>query len=86
MLREAIRRGTRGAVWDLGLYGRDFDFALSEIRPVLHLFHGGQDVNAPLPLVRKVMSLLPNAQLTIYPGEAHLSTLVNHFNAIAERL
>lgn len=86
MLREAIRRGTRGATWDLSLYTREFDFDLSEIRSTLHLFHGEQDTNAPLPLVRKVASLLPAAHLTTYPGEAHLSTLVNHFNAIAERL
>jgi pimeloyl-ACP methyl ester carboxylesterase len=86
MLREAVRPGPRGAVWDLSLYGRDFDFALSEIHSSLHLFHGEADTNAPLPMVRKVMSLLPNAHLTTYPGEAHLSTLVNHFDVIAARL
>ena len=86
MLRETVRRGPRGAVWDLSLYGRDFDFELVEIRSALHLFHGEADTNAPLPMVRKVMSLLPNAHLTTYPGEAHLSTLVNHFDEIAARL
>jgi pimeloyl-ACP methyl ester carboxylesterase len=86
MLREAVRQGPRGAVWDLGLYGRTFDFELSAVQKTLHLFHGETDRNASLPLVRKVASLLPNAHLTIFPGEAHLSTLVNHFNAIAERL
>lgn len=86
MLREAVRNGTRGAVWDLSLYGRDFDFELSAVRSSLHLFHGEADTNAPLPMVHKAMSLLPNAHLTTYPDEAHLSTLVNHFNAIAERL
>lgn len=68
------------------MYVRGFDFELSEVRLTLHLFHGEQDSNAPLPLVRRIMSLLPNAHLIIYPDEAHLSTLVNNFNAIAERL
>lgn len=86
MLRETISGGTRGAEWDLRLYGRDFDFELSTVRKTLHLFHGELDTNAPLPLVRKVASLLPDAHLTIYPGEAHLSTLVNHFDEIAELL
>lgn len=86
MLREALRNGTRGTVWDLSLYTREFGFDLRDVVTPLHLFHGEQDTNAPLPMVRKVMSLLPNTHLTTYPGEAHLSTLVNHFNAIAERL
>lgn len=86
MLRETIRQGPRGAVWDLGMYVRDFDFELSEVRLGLHLFHGEADTNAPLPLVQRVASLLPIAQLTTYPDEAHLSTLVNHFDEIAARL
>ncbi|MBI2814478.1 MAG: alpha/beta hydrolase [Opitutae bacterium] len=86
MLREAIRQGPRGAAWDLSLYASEFDFDLGTVARPLHFFHGEQDFNAPLPLVRKVMSLLPNAHLTTCPGEAHLSTLVSHFNAIADQL
>lgn len=86
MLREAVRPGTRGAVWDLSLCTRKFDFDLRDVRTPLHLFHGEADTNAPLPMVRKAMSLLPDAQLTVFPDEAHLSSLVNHFDAIAARL
>ena len=86
MLREAIRRGTRGVVWDLSLYTSDFDFDPGEIRRPVQWFHGEADANAPLALARRAAASIPGAQLTTLPGEAHLSTLVNHFAAISAHL
>ncbi len=85
-MREAMRQGTKGAAWDMGLYMRDFDFRLDEIRMPLTLFHGEQDANAPIAMVRRVMTLLPSARLVTYENEAHLSTLVNHLDEIAGAL
>jgi pimeloyl-ACP methyl ester carboxylesterase len=52
----------------------------------LTLFHGDLDKNALLPSVARAAALLPNARLIVLPNEAHLSTLCNHFGAIAEAL
>jgi len=45
----------------------------------IKLFHGEEDRNAPIALVRRVIQGLPSAELITYPGEAHLSTLCNRF-------
>lgn len=85
-MHECLRQGTRGAVWDLGLYVREFDFRLDEVRTPLVLFHGEQDMNAPIALARRLTTALPAARLITYENEAHLSTLCNHLDEIAEAL
>ena len=84
--RESMAQGTRGVVWDMRLYVRDWDFRLGEIHMQLRLFHGEQDRNAPIALVRKAMTMLPKAQLVTYENEAHLSTLCNHLAEFAPAL
>ncbi len=85
-MRECLRQGARGAAWDLGLYVRDFGFGLGEARVPLALFHGEEDTNAPLAMVRRAVAQLPAARLVTYPGEAHLSTLCNHMGEVARAL
>jgi pimeloyl-ACP methyl ester carboxylesterase len=85
-MRECLRQGTRGAAWDLGLYVRDFGFAPSEIRIPITMFHGERDTNAPIAMARRVASEIPAARLISFEGEAHLSTLCNHTDAIARAL
>ena len=86
VLSEALVQGTKGPVWDMRLYVREWDFELSEIRVPLKLFHGEQDMNVPLALVRRVMGELPGAELVTYPDEAHVSTPINRFGEIVEAL
>ncbi len=49
-------------------------------------FHGEEDANSPLALIRKVVLEVPGAQLVTYKNEAHLSTLCNHFDDVAKVL
>ena len=84
--RESMAQGTKGAVWDMRLYVRDWDFRLDEVHMLLKLFHGEQDRNAPIASVRKAMTMLPNAELVTYENEAHLSTLCNHLAEFAPAL
>lgn len=86
VMRECLRQGTKGAAWDTRLYVREFGFQLSEIKIPVKWFHGEQDENSPIALVRRVVSQLPSAQLVSYKKEAHLSTLCNHQDEIAEAL
>lgn len=85
-MREALRQGARGAAWDLGLYVREFGFRSEEIRMPLTLFHGEQDTNAPIAMVRRAVAQLPTARLVTYETEAHLSTLCNHMGEVAQSL
>ncbi len=83
---EVMKQGLKGPVWDMRLYVREWDFNLAEIQVPLTLFHGEQDRNVPIALVRRAMNDLSGAELITYPDEAHTSTYINHFDEIAKAL
>jgi pimeloyl-ACP methyl ester carboxylesterase len=82
-IQECLRMGTKGAAWDIGLYVRSYDFDLASIKIPLHLFHGAEDRNVPLALVRTTIRNLPTATLTEFLNDAHLSSLCHHLEEIA---
>ncbi len=86
VLRESLRPGAKGAVWDMRLYVREFDFRADEIRMPLKLFHGEQDANYPIAAARRALRDLPTAQLVTYADEAHLSLSSNRMDAVAAAL
>lgn len=86
MMNACLRQGTKGAAWDMRLYMREFGFRLSEIKMPLKWFHGERDANAPIALAHRVISELASAELMTYETQAHLSTLCNHTDEIAEAL
>jgi pimeloyl-ACP methyl ester carboxylesterase len=83
---ECLSRGTKGAAWDARLYVRPFGFSPEKIDIPIRFFHGGQDMNVPLALVRSMVSKMACANLTVFPQDGHLSALCNHFEEIAEAL
>lgn len=85
-LREALRQGTRGPVWDMRLFVHPLSIRTQDIRMPLHVFHGEKDRNVPIALVRDSLAHIPTAALTTYPYDAHVSTLCNHFDEIARAL
>ncbi|RDS80358.1 alpha/beta fold hydrolase [Dyella psychrodurans] len=85
-LRESLRQGTKGPAWDMRMYVHPLGIRLQDIQMSLHVFHGAKDVNVPIALIREALTSLPTALLTVYPRDAHLSTLCNHFDAIARTL
>ncbi len=86
VIRESLRQGSRGPVWDLRLYVREFGFRPGEVRVPLTLFHGDRDENAPIALARRVAAEIPGARLVRYSAEAHLSTLCNHVDEYTRAL
>jgi len=85
-MRETMRQGTKWAVWEMGLYVRDFGFDPSAVRAPVHWLHGQADTNAPIQLARRAAASIPGARLIQFPGEAHLSTLCNRFDEAASLL
>ncbi len=81
-IREALRNGTSGPAWDIRMYVHAFDFNLADIRIPIRLFHGAQDRNVPIALVRSFVQELPTAVLTVFPEDAHLSTFCCHLPEI----
>jgi pimeloyl-ACP methyl ester carboxylesterase len=85
-LSEALTQGNKGPVRDIRLYVRKWDFDVAEIRIPLILFHGEQDRNFSVSLVKQMANNLPHVQLMTYPEDGHISIFVNHFDEIAKAL
>jgi pimeloyl-ACP methyl ester carboxylesterase len=83
---ESIRQGVRGLAWDTHLYACPWDFRLEDIRFPVRLLHGEADINVPVAVARQVAAAIPGCQATFYPGEEHLSILVNHLDEVYQAL
>jgi pimeloyl-ACP methyl ester carboxylesterase len=79
---ESMRQGVRGITWDTHLYAVPWDFRMEEIRFPVRLLHGEADLNVPAAVARQVAAAIPGCQATFYPGETHLSMVVNHLNEV----
>jgi pimeloyl-ACP methyl ester carboxylesterase len=85
-MREAFRKGTRGANHDAGLYTRPWGFSLQDISAEVQLWHGERDLNVPLSVGRYVAGTIPNCQATFLEGEGHLTLPFNNLRAILSTL
>ncbi len=88
-LVEALRQGTRGPAYDGILIGggRPWGFKLEDIAfPTLYLWHGEQDKDVPIAIGRAVAERLARCKATYYPGEGHISLIVNHREEIVRAL
>jgi pimeloyl-ACP methyl ester carboxylesterase len=75
---EAFRQGTHGVVHEGALYASDWGFKLSEVTRPVQLWHGEQDINAPVAMGRFQACHLPECRATFYSADGHISIIVNH--------
>jgi len=80
---EALRQGTRGFALEARLIVCPWGFRLEDIR--VHVWHGTEDVDTPVAMGKAVAARIPNSQLTICPGEAHM-LLFPHWEEILTQL
>jgi predicted esterase len=86
-LMEALRQGAKGAAYDGVLLGRPWGFKLEAIAiPKLYLWHGEHDDQVPLAMGRALAAQLVQCTATYYPGEGHISVIVNHREEIVRSL
>ncbi len=81
-IAEAFRSGSRGAAWEALMYARPWGFRLEEIAMEVHLWQGELDKNVPPSMGRYQAHTIPNCRATFYPGEGHISLVVNHVEEI----
>lgn len=86
MVREAMRRGARGAFHESLLTITEYGFRLQDIRSPLLLWHGEADQNIPVEMARFVGSVVPKCEANFYPGEGHLSLFKKHAEGIVRAL
>ncbi|GHO63253.1 alpha/beta hydrolase [Ktedonobacter sp. SOSP1-52] len=85
---EAFRQGARGLTYDTLLgEGRSWGFKLEDVAfPTMYLWHGELDQDVPIVMGRAVARRLPHCQATYYPGEGHISLIVNYREEIVTTL
>ena len=83
-LQEAQRRGPRGAQQDTALMVGPWEFRPQEIAVPTHLWYGEDDRETPIAMGRYLAAAIPQSQTHFYPGEGHLSVMVNHLEEILQ--
>lgn len=85
-IQESLRQGMAGVTSEFQLYAHDWGFNLSKIQVPVHLWQGDRDTTVPLSHARYLAEILPNATLTVVPGEGHFSLPIVHMAAILREL
>jgi pimeloyl-ACP methyl ester carboxylesterase len=71
---EALRPGGGGMADDLVALWMPWGFRISEVRPGVRLWHGGQDTRAE-PAFRNLAATLPDCRSRIWPHDGHYGAL-----------
>jgi pimeloyl-ACP methyl ester carboxylesterase len=74
-LMHGSRWGLRAPIYDLLLFSHPWGFRLRDIRVPIRFWHGDADHLVPLAHGRRLAELVPNATLSVRPGESHLGGL-----------
>jgi pimeloyl-ACP methyl ester carboxylesterase len=74
-LLTGSRTGIRAPILDFVLFTRPWGFSVRDVKVPIRWWHGDADHIVPLAHGEHVVSLLPDAQLYIRPGESHLGGL-----------
>lgn len=85
-LQEACRQGSRGAVYEAGLYFKDYGFDLKEIYQPVHFWWGNED-NVVIRLhPEAVEQQVPNHLVHYKQNEGHLSIYINHMEEVLQTI
>jgi pimeloyl-ACP methyl ester carboxylesterase len=83
---EAFRQGTRGPVYEAGLWGQPWGFRVEEISfRRIFVWHGELDRIVPAPAVRAMLEKLPSSEAKFYPRDGH-SVGSYHWEEILRRM
>ena len=82
---ESLRPGSDGSAWELRLLTRPWGFRLQDIGIPVALWHGDADVNCPLATGRYLSHTIPDASMTVLPGEGHF-LILKHWGDIIRQL
>jgi pimeloyl-ACP methyl ester carboxylesterase len=85
-VKESMRQGTEGCLQDYRVFGDPWGFDLEEVTVPVHIWEGSEDHTGPPEYRDLLLRHLPRAQLSIVPGEGHLSLLQHQARSILGRL
>ena len=84
-LTESLRQGAGATAWDLHLVDRPWGFDPARIQRPVQLWHGTEDINAPIAMGDYLAQTLPHCTARFLEGEGHYSIL-NHMEMILRKL
>jgi pimeloyl-ACP methyl ester carboxylesterase len=82
---ESFRAGSDGSAWELRLMTLSWGFRLQDIAVPVALWHGDADINSPIATAAYLSDTIPDASLTVLPGEGHF-LILNHWGEIIRQL
>lgn len=85
-VKEAVRKGTRAAVHEAGLYFDPYDFSLAEIRQTIHYWWGTQDMAVVELHATEIEQTAQHPVMHYRGGEGHLSLYINCFAEALETI
>jgi len=77
LFTQAFLRGAHGVVADYAALAGPWGVAVEDIRVPTVIFHGDADSMVPLRHGEELAARVPDAQLTVWPGEGHLGTVTH---------
>jgi pimeloyl-ACP methyl ester carboxylesterase len=72
---EAIRQGVAGTADEVALFVQPWGFDVREITVPVVIWHGDDDRNAPLAHAQALADKIPNAELIVWTGMGHLTSI-----------
>ncbi|KAL3447134.1 Alpha/Beta hydrolase protein [Aspergillus insuetus] len=86
MAFEAFVQGTAATVQEASLLSHNWGFRLEDVGyNKIQIWHGKNDANVPIEMIRNMAERLPHADLRVYEGETHY-TLSRHIDEIFSEL
>ncbi len=82
MLAETFAQGPAGAQVDSALVASAWGFDPADVRVPVRMWHGDADENVPIAMAQYLADRIPGAQLTVLPGEGHLSLIHRHLERV----
>jgi pimeloyl-ACP methyl ester carboxylesterase len=81
-MTEAFHQGTRGAVHDIGLEARPWNFELTAIETPVDVWHGHKDTLVSVTQAEALARAIPSASSRLLPEEGHVSLRVDRIAKI----
>ena len=83
---EHFKQGPQGFFKETEIYRQPWGFALSDIKPKVHVWHGAADRNVSVATARRMMHAIPNCNGNLLEQEGHFSLIGKYFKDILQQL
>lgn len=81
-IQNAFNQGYKGVIEDMRILAGDWGFDIKEISCGITLWHGENDLSAPIIMTKRVQELIRGCIATYFPGESHMSVMQLHAGEI----